>query len=169
MPEDPTEFWRSPLGRETEFGYLLESSLIPHNLNPEVVLNNENSSVLRVLRRELKQAERFLFSVAFVTPRALALLKQELVDFDGTGTIVTSDYLGFNTPGVFKELKALEKIGVSARIHKSAAFHAKGYIFHRPDRSIALFGSANLTESALVANLEWNIKVSGLPQSNLSR
>lgn len=169
MSEDATEFWRSPLGRETEFGYLLESSLIPHTLNPEVVLNNENSSVLRVLRRELKQAERFLFSVAFVTPRALALLKQELVDFGGTGTIVTSDYLGFNTPGVFKELKALEKIGVSARIHKSTAFHAKGYIFHRPDRSIALFGSANLTESALVANLEWNIKVSGLPQSNLCR
>ena len=169
MPEPREDFWNSTLGRETEFGYLLESSLVPHNLNPEVVLNNENSSVLRVLRRELKHAERFLFSVAFVTPRALALIKQELVDFNGTGTIVTSDYLGFNSPGVFKELKALEKIGVSARVHSSNAFHAKGYIFRRPDRSVALFGSANLTESALVANLEWNIKVSGSPQSNLSR
>ncbi|GAA1731860.1 DUF3427 domain-containing protein [Microcella frigidaquae] len=169
MSEPREDFWKSPLGRETEFGYLLESALVPHNLNPEVVLNNENSSVLRVLRRELKHAERFLFSVAFVTPRALTLLKQELVDFRGTGTIVTSDYLGFNSPGVFKELKALEKVGVSARIHSSKAFHAKGYIFRRPDRSVALFGSANLTESALVANLEWNIKVSGSPQSNLSR
>lgn len=169
MPEPREAFWNSPLGRETEFGYLLESSLAPHNLNPEVVLNNENSSVLRVLRRELKHAERFLFSVAFVTPRALALIKQELVDFKGTGTIVTSDYLGFNTPGVFKELRALEKIGVSSRVHSSKAFHAKGYIFRRADRSVALFGSANLTESALVANLEWNIKVSGSPQSNLSR
>ncbi|MER3390580.1 MAG: DUF3427 domain-containing protein [Microcella sp.] len=169
MSDAQQDFWNSPLGRETEFGYLLESSLVPHNLNPEVVLNNEYSSVLRVLRRELKHAERFLFSVAFVTPRALALLKQELVDFRGVGTIITSDYLGFNTPGVFKELKALEKIGISSRIHSSKAFHAKGYIFHRPDRSVALFGSANLTESALVANLEWNIKVSGSPESNLSR
>lgn len=169
MSEPREEFWNSPLGRETEFGYLLESTLVPHNLNPEVVLNNESSSVLRVLRRELKQADRFLFSVAFVTPRALALLKQELVDFGGNGTIVTSDYLGFNTPEAFKELKALEKIGVSARVHRSKAFHAKGYIFHRHDRSVALFGSANLTESALVANLEWNIKVSGTPESNLSR
>lgn len=169
MSSPQQDFWNSPLGRETEFGYLLESSLVPHNLNPEVVLNNENSSVLRVLRRELKYAERFLFSVAFVTPRALALLKQELVDFRGTGTIVTSDYLGFNSPSVFKELKALEKIGISSRVHSSKAFHAKGYIFRRPDRSVALFGSANLTESALVANLEWNIKVSGSPQSNLSR
>ena len=169
MSEPQQNYWNSDLGRETEFGYLLESSLVPHNLNPEVVLNNESSSVLRVLRRELKHAERFLFSVAFVTPRALALLKQELVDFEGTGTIVTSDYLGFNTPGVFKELKALEKIGVSSRVHSSNAFHAKGYIFRRADRSVALFGSANLTESALVANLEWNIKVSGSLQSNLSR
>lgn len=169
MSEPREDFWNTPLGRETEFGYLLETSLIPHNLNPEVVLNNENSSVLRVLRRELKHAERFLFSVAFVTPRALALIKQELVDFKGTGTIVTSDYLGFNTPGVFKELKALERIGVASRVHSSKAFHAKGYIFRRADRSVALFGSANLTESALVANLEWNIKVSGSPQSNLSR
>lgn len=169
MSSPQPDFWNSPLGRETEFGYLLESSLVPHNLNPEIVLNNENSSVLRVLRRELKHAERFLFSVAFVTPRALALLKQELVDFGGSGTIVTSDYLGFNSPSVFKELKALEKIGVSSRVHSSKAFHAKGYIFRRPDRSVALFGSANLTESALVANLEWNIKVSGSPESNLSR
>lgn len=169
MSEPREDFWNTPLGRETEFGYLLETSLIPHNLNPEVVLNNENSSVLRVLRRELKHAERFLFSVAFVTPRAIALIKQELVDFKGTGTIVTSDYLGFNTPGVFKELKALERIGVASRVHSSKAFHAKGYIFRRADRSVALFGSANLTESALVANLEWNIKVSGSPQSNLSR
>lgn len=169
MSDDRTEFWNSQLGRETEFGYLVESSLVPHSLNPEVVLNNENSSVLRVLRRELKLAERFLFSVAFVTPRAIALLKQELVDFSGTGTIVTSDYLGFNTPEVFTELKALEKIGISARVHSSPAFHAKGYIFRRHDRSVALFGSANLTESALVENLEWNIKVSGTPQSNLSR
>lgn len=169
MSDDRTEFWNSQLGRETEFGYLVESSLVPHSLNPEVVLNNENSSVLRVLRRELKLADRFLFSVAFVTPRAIALLKQELVDFSGTGTIVTSDYLGFNTPEVFTELKALERIGISSRVHSSPAFHAKGYIFRRHDRSVALFGSANLTESALVKNLEWNIKVSGSPQSNLSR
>lgn len=169
LPESKSDFWDSPLGRETEFGYLLESSLVPHTLNPELVVNNENSSVLRVLRRELKQADNFLFSVAFVTPRALSLLKQELVDFRGTGTIVTSDYLGFNTPKVFAELKALDKIGISARVHKSKAFHAKGYIFRRSDRSVAMFGSANLTESALVTNLEWNIKVSGSPQSNLSR
>lgn len=169
MSDAQQDFWNSPLGRETEFGYLLESSLVPHNLNPEVVLNNDNSSVLRVLRRELKHAERFLFSVAFVTPRAIALLKQELVDFRGAGTIITSDYLGFNSPGVFKELKALEKIGISSRVHSSKAFHAKGYLFRRTDRSVAVFGSANLTESALVANLEWNIKVAGSPKSNLSR
>lgn len=167
MAEASGQVWATDLGRETAFGFLHASSLTPHHLNPELVLNNENSSVLRTLRRELRTAERFIFSVAFVTPRALALLKQELIDFGGSGVIVTSDYLGFNTPAAFRELRALQRMGVDSRIHKSKAFHAKGYIFHRNDRSVALFGSANLTESALVSNLEWNIKVSGSPQSHL--
>lgn len=161
--------WSSDLGRETAFGYLNATSLVPHHLNPELVLNEEGSSMLRTLRRELAQSERFFFSVAFVTSRAVALLKQELIDHSGSGVIVTSDYLAFNAPEAFRELLALQQIGIETRIHRSPAFHAKGYIFRRADRTVAVIGSANLTAQALVKNHEWNIKVSGSPHSHLAK
>lgn len=57
------------------------------------------------------------------------LLKQELVEYQGTGCIVTSDYLGFNSPGAFRELLNLKQLGIDVRIHTAEAFHPKGYLF----------------------------------------
>lgn len=169
MSDDADALWRSDLGRETAFGYLQATSLVPHHLNPELVLNEAGTSMLRTLRRELAQSDRFFFSVAFVTSRAVALLKQELIEHRGNGVIITSDYLGFNSPDAFRELLALKQLGIETRIHHSPAFHAKGYIFRRSDRTVAVIGSANLTAQALVKNHEWNIKVSGSLQSHLSK
>ncbi|QIK71537.1 DEAD/DEAH box helicase [Propioniciclava coleopterorum] len=160
--------WSDPLALDVRFGYLDERVGAPRQHQPQVVLNGPNESVLRVLRHELGTCETFLFSVAFVTPRAIALLKQELVEFAGTGTIVTSDYLGFNSPSAFSELLNLRNLGIDVRIHTADAFHPKGYIFGHPGHVTALVGSSNLTENALVTNHEWNLRVTAARGSDLS-
>jgi len=124
--------------------------------------------MLRVLREQLRHCSSFTFSVAFVAPRAIALLKQEFVDFSGRGVIVTSDYLGFNSPEAFAELLGLAKLGIDVRIHKSTAYHPKGYVFGYPDRVEVVLGSSNLTQSALVKNHEWNLRVAAARQSDLA-
>ncbi len=123
--------------------------------------------MLRALREELKSASQFVFSVAFVSPGAISLLKQEFVSFKGNATIITSDYLGFNSPGAFRELLALRNHGIDVRLHNAAAFHPKGYIFEHADRVTMILGSSNLTKSALVSNHEWNLRVSALEGSDL--
>ena len=159
--------WPNGLDLDVEFGYLDPSVVAPKRHNPRVVLNTEGTSVLRTLREELGQADSFLFSVAFVTPRAIALLKQELVDFPGAGRIVTSNYLSFNSPAAFLELLNLRQLNVDVRIHPAQAFHPKGYVFAQADSVTAMMGSSNLTENALVKNHEWNLKVSASPESDL--
>jgi superfamily II DNA or RNA helicase len=159
--------WPNGLDLDVEFGYLDPSVVAPKRHNPLVVLNTEGTSVLRTLREELGKAESFLFSVAFVTPRAIALLKQELVDFAGVGRIVTSNYLSFNSPAAFLELLNLRQLNVDIRIHPAQAFHPKGYVFAQADSVTAMMGSSNLTENALVKNHEWNLKVSASPESDL--
>jgi len=124
--------------------------------------------MLRALRHELRHATSFTFSVAFVSTRAIALLKQELVDFTGVGRIVTSNYLGFNSPQAFAELLNLRQWGIDVRLHKDAAFHPKGYVFARPDGVTAILGSSNLTETALASNHEWNLRVSAQHDSDLA-
>jgi len=156
------------LEADIKFGFLGRTEHGSSQYHPQVVLNGEGSSVLRTLREELGQCQAFTFSVAFVTPRAIALIKQELVEFSGEGRIVTSDYLGFNSPQAFYELHNLRRLGIDVRMHHADAFHPKGYVFEHPTLVTAMVGSSNLTESAIVKNHEWNLKVSAARGSDLA-
>lgn len=160
--------WHGPFALDVEFGYLGRSVEAPRKHHPRVVLNTSSDSVLRILREELTHCTDFLFSVAFVTPRAIALLKQEFIDYRGSGCIVTSDYLGFNSPGAFRELLNLRQLGIDVRIHEADAFHPKGYLFSHGGAVTAMVGSSNLTENALVTNHEWNLKVTAADGSDLA-
>lgn len=153
---------------DVQFGYVDKGTTAPKNLNPSVVLNTERTSVFRTIRDELRHCDEFFFSVAFVTPGAIARLKQDIVDFEGKGTIVTADYLGFNPPTAFAELLNLRQHNVDVRFHPASAFHPKGYIFTRGSGVTAMVGSANLTDGALLKNHEWNLKVSARKNSDLS-
>ena len=157
-----------PFGQDVDFGYVDKTVRSPRKLHPHLVLNTETDSMLRALRTELQRASSFTFSVAFVSPRAIALLKQELIDFVGVGRIITSDYLGFNSPHAFSELLNLGRLGIDVRIHNENAFHPKGYVFEQPDGVTAILGSSNLTESALARNHEWNLRVSAARESDLA-
>lgn len=168
MSEGERAWPDNALARDVRFGFLQKTHTAAKRYHPQVVLNGEGISVLRSLREELRHSRAFTFSVAFVTPRAIALLKQELLEFEGEGRIITSDYLGFNSPRAFAELLNLARIGVDIRIHQARAFHPKGYIFEGEHAITALVGSANLTERALVENHEWNLKVSAAHQSDLA-
>ncbi|RCS60434.1 DUF3427 domain-containing protein [Microbacterium sp. JB110] len=165
--------WDTEFQVDVSHGFLRESPTAPRRHNPSVILNTPDTSVLRVVREELANCDDFLFSVAFVSPRAIALLKQELVDHCAagrTGTIVTSDFLGFNNPRAFEELLLLrEELGIDVRLHESKAFHPKGYVFRTDAAVTAMMGSSNFTEAALVDNHEWNLKVSATDDSDLAR
>lgn len=161
--------WNRDLVLDIEHGYLWATEAAPRHNNPVVVLNDGGVSALRAIRDELTRADRITFSVAFVSPQAIALLIQELRDFTGEGCIVTSTYLGFNSPAAFSELLKLRHVGIDVRLHPAPGFHPKGYIFERPGAVTAMVGSSNLTHSALVTNHEWNLKVTAAAESDLGR
>ena len=77
MSTDPTF---EGFSKDLDFGYVNKLADAPKKHHPELVLNNETNSMLRALRFEMRRASSFTFSVAFVSPRAIALLKQELID-----------------------------------------------------------------------------------------
>ncbi len=132
---------------------------------PELLINNEtkNINVLNSLIHELRMCKSFIFSVAFITEDGLATLKTHLLELKEKGVqgrILTSDYLYFNTPEMFKELLKLEN--VSLRVTNTKGFHAKGYIFEQKNYHSLIIGSSNLTTSALKVNYEWNVKLNSL-------
>lgn len=168
MASSPDIAFAGGLSGDVAYGFLDGQRKSKRNHNPRVVLNADGNTVLRILREELVRCDEFIFSVAFVTPNAIAMLKQELVEFSGRGTIITSDYLGFNSPAAFSELLNLTNLGIDVRIHSADAFHPKGYIFKSSNVVTAMIGSSNLTGNAIVKNHEWNLKVSATSDSDLA-
>lgn len=129
---------------------------------PELLINNtrKNESVLNSIVEELNSCEDFLFSVAFITESGLSTLKALLLDLKARGVkgrILTSTYLYFNQPKVFRELMKLENVEV--RLTGLKGFHSKGYIFKQKTHYSLIVGSSNLTAQALKVNYEWNVKL----------
>ena len=152
---------------DNTFGFLDSHVAADQVFHPTLVSNSDGNTMLRAIRDELKRSRRFVFSVAFITPSAIAMLKQSLLDFQGVGTIITSTYLGFNSPAAFYELLNLERIRVYVHPDSAAGFHAKGYIFEQEASTTAIVGSSNLTERALLKNHEWNLRFSALPDGDI--
>lgn len=155
------------IARDVEFGFL-DGSLPADQLhNPVLISNTDDNTMLRAIREELSNSSHFIFSVAFITSSGLAILKQALHEFPGTGEIITSRYLDFNEPDVFRELLNLDRVTVHVHPDIEDGFHAKGYIFHHGFGVTAIVGSSNLTDSALVVNQEWNLRFSALPGGHI--
>lgn len=152
---------------DNTFGFLDSHIQADQVFHPTLVSNADGNTMLRTIRDELKRSRRFVFSVAFITPSAIAMLKQALLDFRGKGTIITSTYLGFNSPAAFRELLNLEGIDVYVHPDSAVGFHAKGYIFEQEASTTAIVGSSNLTERALLTNHEWNLRFSALPGGDI--
>src|SRR5690606_17670839 len=127
------------------------------------LINNTktNETVLNSIIEELDSCQSFLFSVAFVTESGLATLKTHLSDLEKKGIkgrILTSTFLNFNQPKVFKELMKINNVEV--RLSSMKGFHSKGYIFSHETHKTLIVGSSNLTAQALKVNYEWNVKLS---------
>ncbi len=138
------------------------------NYTPKLLVNNKNEKVLSTIIDELQKCETFYFSVAFITESGLASLKAQLLDLSNKGVkgkILTSNYLGFNSPKMYGELLKLKNVEV--RLTDIAGFHAKGYIFEHKDYSSMVIGSSNLTSNALKVNYEYNVLLSTMKNGDL--
>ena len=71
--------------------------------------------------------------------------------------ILTSTYLYFNKPQMFRELLKLPNVEIRVYEQNHGKFHAKGYLFQHEGYHSALVGSSNFTAGALKVNKEWNL------------
>lgn len=140
------------------------------NYSPQLLINNpsKNENILSSVLEQLSQCQSFMLIVAFVTESGLATLKSHFYDLKRKGIrgkLLTSTYLYFNHPKVFRELLKIENMDV--RLTDLKGFHSKGYIFNNEEHHALIIGSSNLTAQALKMNYEWNIKLVLNPNDEL--
>ena len=151
-------------------GFIDQTKPSGERFKPTLLINNTktNETVLNSIIEELDSCQSFLFSVAFVTESGLATLKTHLSDLHRKGIkgrILTSTFLNFNQPKVFKELMKINNVEV--RLSSMKGFHSKGYIFSHETHQTLIVGSSNLTAQALKVNYEWNVKLSSHENGDL--
>lgn len=141
-----------------------------HGFQPRLIYNNykEHIKVSHELELLFKSCDSFELSVAFIADSGLAALKEcfdYLRDHHIPGKIITSTYLGFNAPSMFKKL--LKYNNIEIKIFEGKGFHPKGYIFHKDKQTDIMIGSSNLTQNALAVNQEWNLFFSSDTQKEI--
>ena len=133
------------------------------NYQINLIANQQSSNMYSELYSSIKSCNSFIFSVAFINYSGLQLLIKALDEIRNTGVkgkVLTSDYLNFTEPKALRKLLEFENIQTKIFLQERyGGFHTKAYIFEY-DEEIKLFiGSSNITENALLRNVEWNVKV----------
>jgi superfamily II DNA or RNA helicase/HKD family nuclease len=136
-------------------------------LNDAALLTNAHGepSLAAELRAELDSADTVDLLCAFVMWHGLRLLEKQLTTLKEAGVplrVITTTYIGGT------ERRALDRLvrefGAEVRVQYDAArtrLHAKAWIFHRnTGYDTAYVGSSNLTTSAMLEGVEWNVRLS---------
>lgn len=113
---------------------------------------------------EIESADAIDLVMAFIRTSGLQPIKEALRAHCERGRplrVLTTTYTGSTEA---KALDLLAELGADVRVSYDVAttrLHAKAWLFHRRTAfSTAYVGSSNLTHSAQVAGLEWNVRVS---------
>ena len=119
----------------------------------------------RQLGTEIISADRIDVVMAFIRRSGIAPLLDALRRHSGAGRrlrVLTTTYTGTTER---RALDLLRDAGAEVRVSYDSSttrLHAKAWLFHRRSGfSTAYVGSSNLTHSAQVSGLEWNVRVSG--------
>jgi superfamily II DNA or RNA helicase/HKD family nuclease len=121
--------------------------------------------------REIVSADRVDLLCAFVRFAGLRLVRNELGAFVRRGgrlRVIASVYTGSTEKRALDELAALgARVKVSYETDQTR-LHAKAWLFERSSGfHTAYIGSSNLTQSAMVEGLEWNVRISGTDNGNI--
>ncbi|EYF08304.1 DUF3427 domain-containing protein [Chondromyces apiculatus] len=169
-PEAPVgegEVLRAVLGRLPDGSEeVIEAPMIP--LLDTTLLTNAPGEprVGHQLLKEVHSADRIDVVMAFIRWSGIMPLLEVLRRHCEAGKelrVLTTTYTG-STEG--RALEALLKLGAEVLVSYDTGktrLHAKAWLFHRKSGfSTAYIGSSNLTHSAQVSGLEWNVRVSGV-------
>lgn len=131
--------------------------------NNKLIINSKQTNLLSELKKNLKECERFYFSVAFINYSGLQLLLDTLKEIETKGVkgkIITTTYLNFTEPKALEKIQEFKNIDLKVFIaNKDIGFHTKAYIFENKDNYKIIIGSSNITQSALKSNIEWNVRI----------
>ncbi|MCW3839162.1 DUF3427 domain-containing protein [Micromonospora yasonensis] len=120
---------------------------------------------------EMASAESVDLLCAFIKWHGLRLIEsaiRELTARGGRLRVITTTYMGATDQ---RALDRLAELGADIKVSyetRTTRLHAKAWLFRRNNgMTTAYVGSSNLSKSALVDGLEWNVRISNVEQPHV--
>ena len=167
LPLDPARVLSAILRRKPDGSpEALDAPLTPL-LDTTLLTNSRGEPAIgHEIRAEIHSSDAIDVVMAFVRWSGIRPLLEALRRHCRDGKplrVVTTTYTNSTELRALDELAAL---GAEIKVSYDTAstrLHAKAWLFHRKSGySTAYIGSSNLTHSAMVTGLEWNVRVSGV-------
>ncbi len=155
----------------------VERPEVPLSASALLVNGRDQPRIGSEVQRELSSADRVDLLCAFVKWHGLRVIEgklQELIERRRAAgepvplRVITTTYVGATER---RALDRLVELGAQVKVSyetRMTRLHAKAWLFHRDSGySTAYVGSSNLSKSALLDGLEWNVRLSDVAQSHL--
>jgi len=150
-------------GRLNSVAPALGRPLVPLDTADLLVNARDQPSVGAAIEREIHSADRIDLLCAFVRWTGLRMVRPALEAFREAGKplrVITTVYTGSTER---RALDWLVSIGASVKVSydtRTTRLHAKAWLFERESGySTAFIGSSNLTHSAMLDGVEWNVRL----------
>lgn len=152
----------------------IKTSLVDKNYDSKIfyqhllIKNDQNHSMLHILKKLLLECDEFYINVAFITNSGVQSLFKALHDVSNRGVkgkIVTGNYQYFSNPKAIERLNDFSNIDI--RVDFENKLHSKGYFFKIGNEWKIIIGSSNMTISAFSRNTEWNLLLTSTSDGKL--
>jgi superfamily II DNA or RNA helicase len=144
---------------------------VPLAISALLVNGRDQPRIGAEVQKELASADRVDLLCAFVKWYGVRVLEEHIEAFirrGGRMRVITTTYIGATDQ---RALDRLAELGAEVKISyetRMTRLHAKAWLFHRDTGfSTAYVGSSNLSKSALIDGLEWNVRLSTIEQGHL--
>lgn len=144
---------------------------IPLSTSALLVNGRDQPRIGIEVQRELASADRVDLLCAFVKWHGLRVLDEHVAALIRRGArmrVITTTYIGATER---RALDRLVELGAEVKVSyetRMTRLHAKAWLFHRETGfSTAYVGSSNLSKTALLDGLEWNVRLSTVEQGHL--
>ena len=144
---------------------------VPLSISALLVNGRDQPRIGTEVQKELASADRVDLLCAFVKWYGVRVLEEHLEAFirrGGKMRVITTTYIGATDR---RALDRLAELGAEVKVSyetRMTRLHTKAWLFHRDTGfSTAYVGSSNLSKSALIDGLEWNVRLSTIEQGHL--
>lgn len=144
---------------------------IPLSSSALLVNGRDQPQIGREVAKELATADEVDLLIAFIKWQGLRLIEEELAAFIERGgklRVITTTYMGATEA---RALDRLVKLGAQVAVSyetQRTRLHAKAWLFRRHSGlHTAYIGSSNLSRTALLDGVEWNVRISSQEQTHL--